>query len=65
MIFRHRYENLVRLVNELDALAGEDQLRVIRCALEKRRRSMVRAPFVSRVLTPEEVEELLSYGPAP
>jgi len=56
---------IIRLLDDLAELAAEDQLRVIRAALEKRRRRMIRAPYGSKVLTQEEIEELLSYAPQP
>ncbi len=56
---------LARLVEEVAALAGEDGAQALRRALEERRGRMLRAPFRSRVLSPDEVRELLSYAPEP
>lgn len=54
---------LARLVEEVAALAGEDEAQAIRRALEERRGRMLRAPFRSKVLSTDEVFELLSYAP--
>jgi hypothetical protein len=65
MVCEDKCCEIIRLLDELAELAAEDQLQVIRGALEKRKRKMARAPYGSKVLTPEEIKELLSYAPAP
>lgn len=56
---------IVRLAAELAALAGENETQAIQRALEERRGRMLKSPFRSRVLTQEEVLELLSFAPMP
>ncbi len=65
MISKDLTPEIARLAEEVAALAGEEGLQAIRKALEERKRGMLRAPYRSKVLTPEEVAELLSYAPSP
>ncbi len=55
--------SFARLVEEMAAIAGEGEAQAIQKVLEEWRVRMLRAPFRSRVLSPDEVLELLSYAP--
>jgi hypothetical protein len=65
MISKMNASTIIRLAEEVAVLAGEECSDAIRIALEERKTRMLRAPNRSRVLTQEEIKELLSYAPIP